>query len=46
MLGLGNKNKTSEVRRRAVVDEEPSYKRVHTISGYDSSVALEKNKQE
>jgi len=42
-----NKRKSfgREVRRRATFDEEPGFKRTHTISGYDLSVASEKNEQ-
>jgi len=45
MLGLGNK-KSSEVRQRAYVGDDPSFRRTHTISGYDPSVALEKTEAE
>jgi len=43
MLGLGDKKKPAyETRRRAVIDTDSSYLRTHTISGYDPSVAMEK----
>lgn len=45
MLGSKNKKPGSEVRRRAVIDDDPAYIRTHTISGYDPSVAIEKEAQ-
>ena len=45
MLGLGSKKPKSEVRRRAVITEDPSFRRTHTISGFDPAVVLEKDEQ-